>query len=154
MLGERKHDDCAYRVHRRDSCINKRRSKDSSLSDANSTADKMYNDDVAVANTQAAKHVSDTMDSQGEGNATHEGSQQEKLQILLIRCMAILGFPMTALVASAAGTLVTMTGKGRTIHLLTLIQLMIKCVVIMFLVVRIKLLNLFPVHWTAKMREM
>ncbi|CAD6253476.1 unnamed protein product [Miscanthus lutarioriparius] len=77
MFGKRKHDDCADRGHSRDSCINKRRSKDSSLSDANSTADKMYNDDVAVANTQAAKHVSDTMDSQGEGNATHEGSQKK-----------------------------------------------------------------------------
>ena len=76
MLGKRKHDDCADRGHRRDSCINKRRSKDDSLSDANTTADKMYNDDVAVANTQAAKHVSDTMDSQGEGNITREGSQE------------------------------------------------------------------------------
>jgi hypothetical protein len=76
MLGKRKHDDCADRGHRRDSCINKRPSKDSSVSDANSTADKMYNDDVVIANTQAAKQISDTMDSQGEGNATHEGSQQ------------------------------------------------------------------------------
>ena len=48
-------------------CINKRQGKD--------TADKMYNDDVAVANTQAAKHVPDTMDNQGEGNATHEDCQ-------------------------------------------------------------------------------
>jgi hypothetical protein len=78
MLGKRKHDDCADRGHRRDSYINKRRSKDDSLSDANTTADKMDNDDVTDANTQAAKHVSDTMDSQGEGNITHEGSQQTK----------------------------------------------------------------------------
>jgi hypothetical protein len=69
MLGKRKHDDCADSGRRRDSCINKRQSKD--------TADKMYNDDVAVANTQAAKHVPDTMDSQGEGNATHEDCQQK-----------------------------------------------------------------------------
>jgi len=37
----------------------------------------MYNDDVAVADTQAAKHVPDTMDNQGEGNATHEDCQQK-----------------------------------------------------------------------------
>ena len=60
MLGKRKHDDCADSGRRRDSCINKRQSKDNSLSDTNSTADKMYNDDVVVANSQAAKHVPDT----------------------------------------------------------------------------------------------
>ncbi|WVZ50999.1 hypothetical protein U9M48_002193 [Paspalum notatum var. saurae] len=77
LLGKRKQSDCADSSHSRDSCNNKRQNKDSSLSGANSTAEKMDNDNAAGADNQAAKHVPDTMDGQGGINATHEGSQQK-----------------------------------------------------------------------------
>ncbi|KAJ1275921.1 hypothetical protein BS78_05G173200 [Paspalum vaginatum] len=77
LLGKRKQSDCADSSHSRDSCNNKRQSKDSSLSGAISNADKMDNDNVAGAENQAAKHVPDTMGGQGGINATHEGSQQK-----------------------------------------------------------------------------
>ncbi|WVZ50956.1 hypothetical protein U9M48_002154 [Paspalum notatum var. saurae] len=77
LLGKRKQSDCADSSHSRDSCNNKRQSKDSSLSGANSTAEKMDNDNAAGVDNQAAKHVPETMDGQGGINATHEGSQQK-----------------------------------------------------------------------------
>lgn len=64
--------------HSRDSCNNKRqrKEKENSLADANAIDDKVYNDNFADTENQAAEHVPSTVDSQGEGTATQEGSQQ------------------------------------------------------------------------------
>ncbi|RLM69306.1 uncharacterized protein C2845_PM17G11880 [Panicum miliaceum] len=55
------------------------------------------------------------------------------------------------LTAGAAGTLVTIRSKARTVHSLMLNRVMIKCVM-MLLALRIKLLNKFLAQWTANMK--
>lgn len=63
-LGKRKQDDCAASSPSRNSCNDKRQSKDNSLAGVNSIEDKMCNDDVPGADKQAAEHLPSTMDSQ------------------------------------------------------------------------------------------
>ncbi|CAL4983914.1 unnamed protein product [Urochloa decumbens] len=69
--------ECTFSSRSRDSCNNKRqRKEDNSLADANPSDDKVYNENPAASDNQAAEHVPSTVDSQGQGAATEEGSQQ------------------------------------------------------------------------------
>jgi hypothetical protein len=69
--GKRKQDDGAE-----DSCNDKRKrvEKYNSLSDADSADDKIYNVNVAGADSQSAKSHLNKVDSQGDGDATHKGN--------------------------------------------------------------------------------
>jgi hypothetical protein len=69
--------DCAESSCSRDSCNNKKQRKDNSVADANSSYDKMYNDNVAGTENQVAEQAPSTVDCQDEGNATHEGSEHK-----------------------------------------------------------------------------
>ncbi|CAN6363204.1 unnamed protein product [Urochloa humidicola] len=70
--------ECTVSSRSRDSCNNKRQRKeeDNSLADANPSDDKVYNENFAAADNQAAEHVPRKVHSEGEGAATQEGSQQ------------------------------------------------------------------------------
>uniref|UniRef100_A0A0A9BPV3 Uncharacterized protein n=1 Tax=Arundo donax TaxID=35708 RepID=A0A0A9BPV3_ARUDO len=73
-LGERNKEDGANNSHSRDSCKHKR--KHDSLSDANSSDDKMFNENVAAADDQSAEHLPSTVDRQGDATETPEENQQ------------------------------------------------------------------------------
>ncbi|CAO2146912.1 unnamed protein product [Urochloa humidicola] len=71
--------ECTDSSRSRDSCNNnrQRKEKDISLYDANPSGDNTCNENVASADNQAAEHVHSTADSQDDGNATEQGSQQK-----------------------------------------------------------------------------
>lgn len=85
--------ECTGCIHSRDSCNDDRQRKDNSLADASSSDDKVCSDNVVGDENQTSGLVPSTLDSQDEGNATHEGSQQKSRRMgptLLIRCIVIL----------------------------------------------------------------
>ncbi|XP_062198324.1 uncharacterized protein LOC133901047 [Phragmites australis] len=76
VVGKRKQDGADYSQNR-DSCNNKRQRKYNSLSDADSSDEKMFNGNVAGADNKSTEHLHRKLGSQEEGNATHKGNQQE-----------------------------------------------------------------------------
>lgn len=157
ILSKRKQGDCADSSHSMDSCNNKRQSKGSLLSGANSSADKMDNRNVAGADNQDAKHVPDTMDIQGEINATHEGNQQKYKKEVTDIANQMHGNPViTYKCADSNRSRDSCNNKSQMKdNSLTDANSCDDNVCRDNVAgLRIKLLNLFPVHWTAKMREM